>query len=63
MDTCSKPRREQFKLAIGELAEQFGDNFGFTILEDYVDKISDGRELSFFLAQKNDSNIHKWVST
>jgi len=50
MESCKKPRKEQFKLKESELKQVFGDQF--EIIEDKIFNISDGRPTSWFCARK-----------
>jgi SAM-dependent methyltransferase len=47
-----RPKSPKHLLVLGELKQKFGDEFGWTVIEDRVENISDGRPCSFFVAQK-----------
>jgi SAM-dependent methyltransferase len=48
-EKISQPKNPNYLLESAELAEYFAD---FSILADSVEKLSDGRPLSYFIAQK-----------
>ena len=51
-----RPRRPQFLLQPGELAENFNPSTGFEIIADRVVNIHDGRPTSFFVARRLSEN-------